>query len=224
MRTRAAAPTTARRPSGSRHSTSGSPAPSWRGGSKICFAIAERAPYAAQNHPTAEHFLPLFVTLGAAYDDEPGVRIHASYDRGLLSLDAYAFGLTARAARDPAPLGRRCASRSTLGTRYATEADHPGARGRLAACCSPLRSSSLQTTESDGSATSELARIAAFLTWQAAGVRRRGARRVRDAVRGLAGRRARQAVGYVPLALSVFLVASFIALMGFRFYVAPLFE
>jgi 4,5-DOPA dioxygenase extradiol len=58
------------------------------------FRFAERAPYAAQNHPTAEHFLPLFVTLGAAYDDEPGVRIHASYDRGLLSLDAYAFGLT----------------------------------------------------------------------------------------------------------------------------------
>jgi 4,5-DOPA dioxygenase extradiol len=57
------------------------------------FRYAERAPYAAQNHPTAEHYLPLFAALGAAYDDEPGVRIHASYDRGLLSLDAYAFGL-----------------------------------------------------------------------------------------------------------------------------------
>lgn len=54
---------------------------------------AELAPYAAQNHPTPEHYLPLFVTLGAAHDEEPGVRIHASYDRGLLSLDAYAFGL-----------------------------------------------------------------------------------------------------------------------------------
>jgi 4,5-DOPA dioxygenase extradiol len=59
---------------------------------------AERAPYAAQNHPTPEHYLPLFATLGAAYDDEPGTRIHASYDRGLLSLDAYAFGLAAGAA------------------------------------------------------------------------------------------------------------------------------
>jgi 4,5-DOPA dioxygenase extradiol len=57
------------------------------------FSYAERAPFAAQNHPTAEHYLPLFVTLGAAHDDEPGVRIHSSYDRGLLSLDAYAFGL-----------------------------------------------------------------------------------------------------------------------------------
>lgn len=57
------------------------------------FRYAERAPYASQNHPTAEHYLPLFVTLGTAYDDEPGVRVHSSYDRGLLSLDAYAFGL-----------------------------------------------------------------------------------------------------------------------------------
>jgi 4,5-DOPA dioxygenase extradiol len=64
------------------------------------FRYAERAPYAAQNHPTAEHFLPLFVTLGAAYDDEKGVRIHSSYDRGLLSLDAYAFGLSVPMPRE----------------------------------------------------------------------------------------------------------------------------
>jgi 4,5-DOPA dioxygenase extradiol len=57
------------------------------------FRYSDRAPYAAQNHPTPEHYLPLFATLGAAYDDEHGVRIHSSYDRGLLSLDAYAFGL-----------------------------------------------------------------------------------------------------------------------------------
>jgi 4,5-DOPA dioxygenase extradiol len=57
------------------------------------FHYVERAPYAAQNHPTAEHYLPLFATLGAAYDDELGARIHTSYDRGLLALDAYAFGL-----------------------------------------------------------------------------------------------------------------------------------
>jgi 4,5-DOPA dioxygenase extradiol len=56
---------------------------------------SEHAPYAAQNHPTPDHYLPLFATLGAAYDDEQGVRIHSSYDRGLLSLDAYAFGLAA---------------------------------------------------------------------------------------------------------------------------------
>ncbi len=64
------------------------------------FRYVERAPYAAQNHPTAEHFLPLFVTLGAAHDDEHGVRVHSSYDRGLLSLDAYAFGLALPAPRE----------------------------------------------------------------------------------------------------------------------------
>jgi 4,5-DOPA dioxygenase extradiol len=64
------------------------------------FRYVELAPYAAQNHPTPEHFLPLFVTLGAAYDDEPGARIHSSYDRGLLALDAYAFGPVAHAARE----------------------------------------------------------------------------------------------------------------------------
>jgi hypothetical protein len=31
-------------------------------------------------------------------------------------------------------------------------------------------------------------------------------------------------LGYLPLALSVFLVASFIALVGFRLFIAPLFE
>ena len=70
------------------------------------FRYAERAPYAEQNHPTPEHFLPLFATLGAAYDDEAAARIHSSYDRGLLSLDAYAFGLSAPAreirVREPA--------------------------------------------------------------------------------------------------------------------------
>lgn len=54
----------------------------------------ELAPYAAPNHPTPEHFLPLFAALGAAGEGEPGRRIHASYDRGLLSLDSYAFGGT----------------------------------------------------------------------------------------------------------------------------------
>jgi 4,5-DOPA dioxygenase extradiol len=76
------------------------------------FRYLERAPYAAQNHPTAEHYLPLFVTLGAAHDDEPGIRIHSSYDRGLLSLDAYAFGhvtpvpreIRVRAASTSAPV------------------------------------------------------------------------------------------------------------------------
>jgi type IV secretory pathway VirB2 component (pilin) len=83
---------------------------------------------------------------------------------------------------------------------------------------------SLQTTESDGSATSDLNRVVAFLTWQAAAfiVAALGAVATRFALpRGIAGIKL---AGYLPLALSVFFVASFIALIGFRFYVAPLFE
>ena len=82
----------------------------------------------------------------------------------------------------------------------------------------------LQTTDSDGGATSNLARIAAFLTWQAIAfvVATLGAFTARYAASH--GVERVKLVGYVPLALSVFLVASFIALMGFRFYVAPLFE
>jgi 4,5-DOPA dioxygenase extradiol len=64
------------------------------------FHYVERAPYAAQNHPTPEHYLPLFVTLGATHADEQGARIHASYDRGLLSLDAYSFGFTPAVQRE----------------------------------------------------------------------------------------------------------------------------
>lgn len=81
----------------------------------------------------------------------------------------------------------------------------------------------LQTTESEGE-TGGLARIAAFLTWQAIAfvVAALGAFMTRYAA--AQGVERVKVVGYVPLALSVFLVASFIALMAFRFYVAPLFE
>jgi hypothetical protein len=78
---------------------------------------------------------------------------------------------------------------------------------------------SLQATEQTG-----VARIAVFLTWQV----------IAFAVAILAALTARYAVargvvrvktlGYVPLAISVFLVASFIALTAFRIWVAPLFE
>jgi len=49
------------------------------------------APYAQRNHPSDEHFLPLFVALGAATPDMPGVRIHHSHTYGALSMDAYRF-------------------------------------------------------------------------------------------------------------------------------------
>jgi 4,5-DOPA dioxygenase extradiol len=45
-------------------------------------------PHAVENHPTEEHLLPLFISLGAA---GAGRRIHSSYRNGVLSMDTYAF-------------------------------------------------------------------------------------------------------------------------------------
>ena len=83
---------------------------------------------------------------------------------------------------------------------------------------------SLQFTEPEDGPQGGLARIAAFLTWQVIAfvVAALGALATRYAVQR--GIERVKVVGYVPLALSVLLVASFIALIGFRFYVAPMFE
>ena len=53
-------------------------------------AWQELAPHAVQNHPTIEHFLPLFVALGAG-DCTPARTLHRSYAFGMLAMDAYAF-------------------------------------------------------------------------------------------------------------------------------------
>lgn len=49
------------------------------------------APEAQRNHPTDEHFLPLFVALGAASPDQPAERLHSSMEFGALSMDSYRF-------------------------------------------------------------------------------------------------------------------------------------
>jgi 4,5-DOPA dioxygenase extradiol len=51
----------------------------------------KRAPHAARNHPTEEHLMPLFVAMGAAGDGAKAVRIHASFEYGILAMDVYAF-------------------------------------------------------------------------------------------------------------------------------------
>lgn len=53
-------------------------------------AYRERAPYARENHPTDEHFLPFFVALGAGTNGEPGDRLHHSTDFAM-AMDAYCF-------------------------------------------------------------------------------------------------------------------------------------
>ena len=50
------------------------------------------APYAELNHPEEEHLLPLYVPLGATRAGEPIRQIHASFDKGVLAMDIYAFG------------------------------------------------------------------------------------------------------------------------------------
>ncbi|MCP4330907.1 MAG: dioxygenase [Alphaproteobacteria bacterium] len=49
-----------------------------------------RAPEAVWNHPSEEHFLPLFVAAGAG--GGPGRLLHQSYTYGILAMTAFAFG------------------------------------------------------------------------------------------------------------------------------------
>ena len=58
-------------------------------------ALAEyrtRAPYAAENHPSDEHLLPLHVAFGAAGEGARGRSLHRSFTLGNLSMASYAFG------------------------------------------------------------------------------------------------------------------------------------
>ena len=51
----------------------------------------KRAPYAQQNHPTPEHFLPFFVALGAAGNSLQAQHLNQEVAMGVLAMDAYAF-------------------------------------------------------------------------------------------------------------------------------------
>lgn len=49
-------------------------------------------PHGARAHPTEEHFLPLFVALGAATNNYRAERLYDGIDTGVLAMDAYTFG------------------------------------------------------------------------------------------------------------------------------------
>jgi 4,5-DOPA dioxygenase extradiol len=51
----------------------------------------QQAPHAQQNHPTPEHFLPLFIALGAGAGDK-AIRLNHVHEMGSLALDAWRFG------------------------------------------------------------------------------------------------------------------------------------
>ena len=50
-----------------------------------------RNPHGVRAHPTDEHFLPLFVALGAAPGRAQPERIYEAIDSGVLSMDSYVF-------------------------------------------------------------------------------------------------------------------------------------
>ena len=49
------------------------------------------APEGARNHPTPEHFLPLFAALGAGAEGARGRTLHRSYRYGIIAMDCYRF-------------------------------------------------------------------------------------------------------------------------------------
>jgi 4,5-DOPA dioxygenase extradiol len=55
-------------------------------------AWREQAPEAARAHPSDEHFLPLFVALGAAGDGTNVERFVEGFEAGALAMDSYRFG------------------------------------------------------------------------------------------------------------------------------------
>lgn len=63
--------------------------------SKLLAAL-ETAPHAARAHPTAEHFLPLLVALGAAPSALPATTVPGGIVHGVLSMESYVFGAQAQ--------------------------------------------------------------------------------------------------------------------------------
>ena len=60
-------------------------------------AYRSEAPHAERAHPTEEHFLPLLVALGALADGDTPQRIDGGITHGVLSMDAYVWGMAAPA-------------------------------------------------------------------------------------------------------------------------------
>jgi 4,5-DOPA dioxygenase extradiol len=55
------------------------------------FDYRQLAPHATRAHPSEEHFLPLFIALGAAGDPPRVERVFAGFEGSALAMDAYRF-------------------------------------------------------------------------------------------------------------------------------------
>jgi 4,5-DOPA dioxygenase extradiol len=64
-------------------------------GDEKSLADYRHAPEGRRNHPSPEHFLPIFVPLGAALatSEGKGKTLHRSYTYGILAMTAFAWGL-----------------------------------------------------------------------------------------------------------------------------------
>lgn len=59
---------------------------------QAALAYREQAPFAVENHPEAEHILPLFVGMGTAGLGERIERVHDSVEHAVLAMDVYRIG------------------------------------------------------------------------------------------------------------------------------------
>jgi len=64
-------------------------------GDEKALAGYQRAPEGLRNHPTPEHFLPIFVPFGAALaaGEGQGKTLHRSYTYGIIAMTAFAWGM-----------------------------------------------------------------------------------------------------------------------------------
>ena len=63
-------------------------------GDERALADYENAPEGKRNHPTPDHFLPIFVPFGAALaaGEGKGRTLHRSYTYGIIAMTAFAWG------------------------------------------------------------------------------------------------------------------------------------
>lgn len=62
-----------------------------RGEAEELVEYRSRSPHGVRAHPTDEHFLPLFVALGAAREEAQAKRVFDAIESGALAMDAYVF-------------------------------------------------------------------------------------------------------------------------------------